>query len=172
MGSSCQKQNEIITAYQESEAIEIDDQRIAKEIYPIKVHKGFRNTFQKNKQVNKTLEATSLNFLQQELSKYTKQNYCTEKIIPSQIKQKHEKKNKNKNKNKKQLKGIIKQHTSCQLIQSTTRLNYHLKYQEYEFRVGQRIHSEKQVRFNIPKLNNNSSRSCSIQKSRSKKSHI
>ncbi|CAD8050242.1 unnamed protein product [Paramecium primaurelia] len=168
MGSSCQKQNEIITAYQESEAIEFDDQRIAKEIYPIKVHRGFRNTFQKNKQVNKNVEATSLTLLQQELSKYTKQNYCTEKIIPTQIKQEHKK----KNKNKKQLKGIIKQHTSCQLIQSSTRLNYHLKNQEYEFRVGQRIHSEKQVRFNIPKLNNNSSRSCSNQKSRSKKSHI
>ncbi|CAD8141667.1 unnamed protein product [Paramecium octaurelia] len=167
MGSSCQKQNEIITAYQPSETIELDDLRIAKEIYPIKVHRGFRNTFQKNKQVNKIEKATSLSLLQYELQKYTKQNYSTEKIIPTEIKQKHE----SKKTNKKKLKGIIKPHASCQLIQSSVRLNHYLQHYEHEYRVGQRIHSEKQVRFNLPKMHNNSSRSCSIPKTRCKK-HI
>ncbi|CAK90887.1 unnamed protein product (macronuclear) [Paramecium tetraurelia] len=167
MGSSCQKQNEIITAYQQSETIEMDDLRIAKEIYPIKVHRGFRNTFQKNKQVTKIEEATSLSLLQYELQKYSKQNYCTEKIIPSEIQQKQE----SQKTNKKKIKGIIKPHASCQLIQSSVRLNYNLKNQQHQYRVGQRLHSEKQVRFNLPKIHHNSSRSCSIPKTRCKK-HI
>ncbi|CAD8052482.1 unnamed protein product [Paramecium sonneborni] len=167
MGSYCQKQSEINTDYQESEQIDFVDMKIDQEIHPIRVHKGFRMTPRKYKQSMKIDKAVSLTFLQEELYKYTNENCCSKKNIYAELEQKQENKQNQQNK----LKSIIKPHSSFQRI-SSLKVNYYINCSEKQLRVGQRLHSEKQVRFNIPKQYKKSSHSCSVQKSRLRKTYI
>ncbi|CAD8043462.1 unnamed protein product [Paramecium primaurelia] len=163
MGSTCCRQSEIISANQESELMDIFDMKIDQEIYPLKVHKGFRNILQKKKQMKQIDEDSSLTFLQNELNKYTKHHDYNQTIIYSEYLQQQE----NVQIKIKKLKSIIKPRTLYHLTSSSTRLNSQLKNQESQFKRRQRILSDKKVRFKIPKQHKKPSHSCSISNYRS-----
>ncbi|CAK56016.1 unnamed protein product (macronuclear) [Paramecium tetraurelia] len=164
MGSNCCKQSEIVSTNQESELMDPNDMKIDQEIYPQKVHRGFRNILQKKKLTKQIDEATSLTLLQKELKKYTKRHNCNQTILSSHNEQKQD----NLQLKKQRLKSIIKPRPSHYSISSSTRLNTQLKQEENQQRSRQRIRSEKKVRFKIPKQHKKSSHSYSISNNKSR----